>query len=111
MVIKPYFFELMNLPPKIEIDEVICQCFQVNESTIRKVIAEGDLTEIDSVTESCEAGGGCHSCHILIQLFIDQHQEKSTAMEDLVHDHAQKVKKKGILGRFFKRFKPTDSSA
>ena len=94
----------MNLPPIIETDEIICQCYQVTESTIRKAIAEKDLTEIDSVTDECDAGGGCHSCHILIQLFIDEHQGKSTAMEDLVHNHAQKVKKKGILGRFFKKY-------
>ena len=94
----------MNLPRAIETDEIICQCYQVTESTIRKAIAEKDLTEIDSVTDECDAGGGCHSCHILIQLFIDEHQGKSTAMEDLVHNHAQKVKKKGILGRFFKKY-------
>jgi NAD(P)H-nitrite reductase large subunit len=100
----------MNLPPKIETDEVICQCYQVTESAIRKVIADKNLTEIDTVTNACEAGGGCHSCHILIQLFIDQHQEKSPAMEELVHDHAQKVKKRGILGRFFEKIKSVDSS-
>ena len=94
----------MNLPSAIETDEIICQSYQVTESTIRKAIAEKDLTEIDSVTDECDAGGGCHSCHILIQLFIDEHQGKSTAMEDLVHNHAQKVKKKGILGRFFKKY-------
>ncbi len=94
----------MNLPPTIETDEVICQCFQINESTICNAIAAERLNDIDSVTEVCEAGGGCHSCHILIQLFIDQHQDKTTALEDLVHDHAQKVKKKGILSRFFKKF-------
>ncbi|MBT5549712.1 MAG: hypothetical protein HOJ79_04450 [Nitrospina sp.] len=95
----------MNLPPTIETEEVICQCYQVTESTIRKAIADKDLKEIDSVTDACKAGGGCHSCHILIQLFIDQHQEKNTVMEDLVHNHAQKVKKKGILSRFFKKIK------
>ncbi|MBT4259915.1 MAG: hypothetical protein HOD90_08380 [Nitrospina sp.] len=94
----------MNLPPTVETDDVICQCYQVNESTIRNTIAKNDLKNIDSVTEACEAGGGCHSCHILIQLFIDQYLEKNTVMEDLVQDHAQKVKKKGILSRFFKCF-------
>ena len=93
----------MNLPPTVETDDVICQCYQVNESTIRNTIEKNDLKNIDSVTEACEAGGGCHSCHILIQLFIDQNQEKTTVMEDLVHDHGQKVKKKGILSRFFNK--------
>ena len=94
----------MNLPSAVESDEVICQCYQVNESTIRNTIAKNDLKDIDSVTEACEAGGGCHSCHILIQLFIDQYLEKTTPMEDLVQDHAQKIKKEGILSRFLKNF-------
>ena len=93
----------MNLLPAVETDEVICQCYQVRESTIRDAIAKDNLKDIESVTKSCEAGGGCHSCHILIQLFIDQNQEKATVMEDLVHDHGQKVKKKGILSRFFNK--------
>jgi NAD(P)H-nitrite reductase large subunit len=93
----------MNLPPAVEIDEVICQCYQVKETTIRDAIAKDNLIDIDSVTGACEAGGGCHSCHILIQLLIDQNQEKATVMEDLVHEHAKKVKKKGILSRFFNK--------
>ena len=93
----------MNLPPAVETDEVICQCYQVKESTIRDAIAKDNLKDIESVTKSCEAGGGCHSCHILIQLFIDQYQEKATVMEDLVQDHGKKVKKKGILSRFFNK--------
>ena len=92
----------MNLTQNIEDDEVICQCFQVNESTIRTTITKDNLTEIDEVTERCDAGGGCHSCHILIQLFIDEHQKKITPMEDLVREHGQKIKKEGILSRFFK---------
>ena len=99
----------MNLPPKAKTEEVICQCYQVNETTIRAVIEKDNLTEIDQVTESCEAGGGCHSCHILLQLFIDEHQQKTLIMEDLVNDHAQKVKKRGILSRFFKLIKPNPS--
>ena len=93
----------MNLTQNIEDDEVICQCFQVNESTIRTTITKDNLTEIDEVTERCEAGGGCHSCHILIQLFIDEYQNKITTIEELVHEHGQKVKKEGILSRFFKK--------
>lgn len=94
----------------IEVDETICQCHQVSESTIRACIASKNLSTIDEVTQACEAGGGCHSCHILIDLFIDEHLKKSTPMETLVTTHLGKVKKKGILGRFFKKFKP-DASA
>lgn len=101
----------MNLPSTSVTDEVICQCYQISENTIRNAITKANLKTIDSVTDSCEAGGGCHSCHILLQLFIDQHQKKNSTVEALVHDHAQKVKKKGILTRFFKKFKSAESSA
>ena len=99
----------MNATQNIEDDEVICQCFQVNESTIRTTITKDNLTEIDEVTERCEAGGGCHSCHILIQLFIDENQKKNTPIDDLVNEHGQKVKKEGILSRFFKKANSSSS--
>ena len=99
----------MNLTQNSEDDEIICQCFQVNERTIRAAIAKDKLTEIDEVTERCGAGGGCHSCHILIQLFIDEFQKKLTPIEDLVHEYGQKVKKEGILSRFFKKANPDPS--
>ena len=99
----------MNIPEKVETDEAICQCFQVNESTIRAAIKKDNLTEIEQVTEKCEAGGGCHSCHILLQLFIDEHQKKMTPIEDLVKDHGQKIKKQGILSRFFEKVKSKPS--
>ena len=57
---------------EVEEDEIICQCFQVTESKIRSLIVKNDVTEIDDITLACEAGGNCASCHILIQLFIDQ---------------------------------------
>ena len=99
----------MNNPIKVETDEAICQCFQVNESTIRAAIAKDNLTEIEQVTEKCEAGGGCHSCHILLQLFIDEYQKKNTPIEDLVQEHGQKVTKQGILSRFFEKVKSKPS--
>jgi len=99
----------MNLPPKTEKEEVICKCFQVNEATIRASIEKDNLTEIDQVTESCEAGGGCHSCHILLQLFIDEHQKNISPMETLMHDQEQKVKKRGMLSRFFNKISSNPS--
>ena len=99
----------MKSSENMENDEVICQCFQINESTIRATIIKNNLTEIDEVTERCQAGGGCHSCHILIQLFIDEHQKKNTPIDDLVHEHGKKVKKEGILSRFFKKANSSSS--
>ena len=70
----------MENAPSIEIeeDEVICNCFQITESTIRSHIEKNDVTQVEDVTSACEAGGNCGSCHILIQLFIDQNKHKKT---------------------------------
>jgi NAD(P)H-nitrite reductase large subunit len=99
----------MNLPPKTETEDVICHCYQVDEATIRASIKKDNLTEIDQITESCEAGGGCHTCHILLQLFIDEHKKNTSNMETLMHDQEQKVKKRGILSRFFNKISPNPS--
>lgn len=98
-------------PTAVENDEIICKCHQVSESTIRSCIEAKNLTTVEQVTKVCEAGGGCHSCHILIDLFIDEHQQKNTPLESLVTAHAQKVKKRGILGRFFNKIKSGTSSS
>jgi len=65
----------------VEDDEIICKCFQVTESKIRAHIVKNDVTKIEDVTLACEAGGNCCSCHILIQLFIDQNKHKKTLGE------------------------------
>ena len=68
---------MTNVPStEIEEDEIICNCFQITESTIRSHIAKNDAIEVKDVTLACEAGGNCGSCHILIQLFIDQNNYK-----------------------------------
>ena len=57
---------------EVEEDEIICNCFQVTESTIRTHIFKKNIAQVEEVTLLCEAGGNCGSCHMLIQLFIDQ---------------------------------------
>ncbi|PIQ95307.1 MAG: hypothetical protein COV67_15670 [Nitrospinae bacterium CG11_big_fil_rev_8_21_14_0_20_56_8] len=91
--------------PLVNESDIICKCFQVSEGTIRACIGKNDLTSIEEVTQACEAGGGCHSCHILIQLFLDQHQHKQSNVEALMSQYGGKIKKRGILSRFFKRSK------
>ena len=89
----------------LEGNEVICKCMQVNENDIRLAIEQGDLDTIEQVTDACNAGGGCHSCHILIQLFIDEYHGKTIDKQELVNEHAGKIEKKGILSTFFSKFK------
>ena len=93
-----------NVPSaEIEEDEIICKCFQVTESRIRSYIAKNDVTEIKDVTSACEAGGNCASCHILIQLFIDQnkHQKKLEQVPEF-----EVSKSKNNKGSFWKKLLP-----
>jgi NifU-like protein len=48
-------------------EALICTCFFVSERTIEREIQNRGLTTVAEVTKACNAGGGCGSCHQLIQ--------------------------------------------
>jgi NifU-like protein len=48
-------------------EALICSCFFVSERTIEREINSRGLTTVAEVTRACNAGGGCGSCHQLIQ--------------------------------------------
>jgi NifU-like protein len=48
-------------------EALICTCFFVSERTIEREIQTRGLTTVAEVTRACNAGGGCGSCHQLIQ--------------------------------------------
>lgn len=52
--------------------ETVCYCYDVPDTVIRKTIKEHSCTEVDEVTELCNAGGGCTSCHPDIEELIDE---------------------------------------
>ena len=52
-------------------EALICTCFFVSERTIETEIATRGLTTVSDVTRVCNAGGGCGSCHQLIQEILD----------------------------------------
>jgi NifU-like protein len=52
-------------------EALICTCFFVSERTIEREIRTGGLTTVAEVTNACNAGGGCGSCHQLIQEIMD----------------------------------------
>ena len=92
----------MENSTSVEEDEIICKCFQVTESKIRSHILKNDLTAIEDVTSLCEAGGNCASCHILIQLFIDQNEhKKALGKTDPLGDVNSKNHKKGFWKKIF----------
>jgi NAD(P)H-nitrite reductase large subunit len=85
---------------EVEEDEIICNCFQVTESTIRSHILKKNIAQVEDVTLVCEAGGNCGSCHMLIQLFIDQNKHIKT----LEYAHESEISKsKNNKGSFWKK--------
>ena len=48
-------------------EALICTCFFVSERTIEHEVQTRGLTTVAEVTTACNAGGGCGSCHQLIQ--------------------------------------------
>jgi NifU-like protein len=51
---------------------LICTCFGVSEGTIENLIAKDSLQTVEQVTSTCNAGGGCGSCRMLIQEMLDE---------------------------------------
>ena len=45
--------------------------FHVPERTIEREIQARSLTTVAEVTRACNAGGGCGSCHQLIQEMLE----------------------------------------
>jgi NifU-like protein len=52
-------------------EALICTCFFISERTIESEIATHGLRTVTEVTRACNAGGGCGSCHQLIQEILD----------------------------------------
>ena len=55
-------------------EALICTCFFVSERTIEHEIQKHGLTTVAEVTRACNAGGGCGSCHPLIQEILETHE-------------------------------------
>lgn len=54
-------------------EALICTCFGVSEQTIERVIESAALHTVEQVTRACNAGGGCGSCHPLIEDILDDY--------------------------------------
>jgi len=49
-------------PPEVEEGEIVCKCFMVTDTKIRRVIRENNLKTSEDVTNFTKAGGGCGEC-------------------------------------------------
>lgn len=62
-------------------EALICTCFGVSEKTIEQAIHTRALRTIEQVTRACNAGGGCHSCHPLIEDILEDYWRTAGVQE------------------------------
>ena len=51
-------------------DRVVCNCYQVEESTIREAIDVYGASTVAEITEQTCAGGGCTACHCRLRRML-----------------------------------------
>lgn len=61
-------------------DPLICQCTAVYRSEIQAAIEAGADT-VDEVSDHCDAGSGCHSCHGDIKALLEAHARRQLASQ------------------------------
>ncbi len=61
--------------------EIICQCFGVSDTLIRKVIQENNLKTAEDVTHYTKAGGACGSCIPRIEDIIQEELIRTESVE------------------------------
>ncbi|MEB3291794.1 MAG: Fe-S cluster assembly protein NifU [Synechococcales bacterium] len=62
--------------------KLVCNCFGVSDTRIRRVVIENNLTTVEQVTSYVKAGGGCSSCAAEIEdiiLAVQQDKENTAA--------------------------------
>ena len=60
-------------------EALICTCFGVSEKTIEREIRAHSLRVVQDVTRACNAGGGCGSCHPLIEDILEDYWRERLA--------------------------------
>jgi len=60
---------------------IVCKCFGVTDTKIRRVVRENNLKTVAEVTNYCKAGGACSSCLDDIQQILDEELRQSRPSE------------------------------
>ncbi len=61
--------------------KVVCTCFGVTDTQIRRAIQENNLKTVEEVTHFTKAGGGCGGCFEDIQAILDEASDKPVLKE------------------------------
>lgn len=59
-------------PPEVEEGEIVCQCYGITDTKIRRVVQENNLHTAEDVTNFTKAGGGCGGCIPEIEKIIKE---------------------------------------
>ena len=62
--------------------EIICKCFGVEDTLIRKTIRENSLKTVEDVTNYTKAGGGCGSCIHKIEDILNEEREFAVVLKE-----------------------------
>ncbi len=68
---------------------LICSCFGITESKIRRVVLENKLTSAEDVTNYVKAGGGCGSCLATIDDIIESVQKEVATAKEVTNTYHQ----------------------
>lgn len=52
--------------------EIVCRCFGVTDTTVRRAIRENNLKTLEDVINYTKAGGACGQCHEDLQALLDE---------------------------------------
>ncbi|OAB57241.1 iron-sulfur cluster assembly scaffold protein NifU [Phormidium willei BDU 130791] len=78
-----------GVSPAIDEDDdespLICQCFGVTETRIKRVIRDNHLTSAEEVTNYIKAGGGCGSCLAELDDLVAEVYETPTTTHAATH--------------------------
>ena len=61
--LKALGIEIVDEVEEQEHDRIVCRCFSLTESYIRRKVKELNLRTIPEITAAIKAGGGCGACH------------------------------------------------
>jgi NifU-like protein len=61
---------------KMDAGEIVCKCFGVTDTRIRRVIRENKLETVDQITNYTKAGGGCGSCQDKIEIILKEELDR-----------------------------------
>lgn len=73
---------------------IICKCFGVTDTKIKRAIRENNLTTVDEVTFYTKAGGGCGACKVKLEDILNEElAERERAQKNAPLTTVQKIKK------------------